>query len=197
MEPILKIKCPWCGSVLSVKSQPGMESKSVTCPICKQKSHFKDFKPVADRSAEEKTQYPGSEDPTSYNTGSASASAGQSPNLILGQLSCPDLGQPYRLKPGRNIVGRKASNSTADCQIPPLAGSKRMSREHLVIEVKKVAGKGFVHYVSLYKERVNVTFVNNAELEYGDCIVLSHGDIIRLPDAVVKFEIPDEEGTQL
>ena len=59
MDDIVKIKCPYCGSVLSVKNQIGIESKSVTCPICKQKSPFMDFKKVIDKSNDESTQYPG------------------------------------------------------------------------------------------------------------------------------------------
>ena len=56
MNEILKIGCPICGSVLSVKNQPGIESKSVTCPICKNKSLFSAFKKIV--SKEEKTEYP-------------------------------------------------------------------------------------------------------------------------------------------
>ncbi len=70
-----------------------------------------------------------------------------------------------------------------------------MSREHIVIEVKKLPVKGFVHYVSLYKEKVNKTSIGNEPLLYGDCVVLNHGDIIKLPDATLRFEIPDGEET--
>ena len=70
-----------------------------------------------------------------------------------------------------------------------------MSREHIVIEIKKVPAKGFVHYLSLYKEKVNKTFVGNEPLVYGDCIILNHGDIIKLPDADLRFEIPNEDDT--
>ena len=77
---------------------------------------------------------------------------------------------------------------------------KRMSRQHLLIEVKKVAVTGFLHYVSLYGQKANATFVGNSRLEVGDCLVLNDGDIIRLPDnpdISVRFEIPDEEKTAL
>ena len=70
-----------------------------------------------------------------------------------------------------------------------------MSRNHLVVEVKKVPGKGFVHCVSLYKDKVNETKVNDTQLEYGDCVVLKNGDLLRLPDATLVFEIPDDEKT--
>ena len=63
--------------------------------------------------------------------------------------------------------------------------------------MKKVEGKGFVHYVSLYKEKVNETLINGVRLEYGDCVVLKDGDMLRLPEATLVFEIPDGEKTDL
>ena len=195
MEDIIKIKCPYCGAVLSVKNQAGIETKSVTCPICKQKSPFKDFKKIVDKPNDERTQYPGDEEKTSYQTSSdPGTDIGTGLNFTLGRLVCPLLSKPFQLKPGKNVIGRKATQSMADCQIPTGA-SHRMSREHLIIEVEKVKGKGFVHYASLCKQKVNKTFIGSEQLEYGDCFVLNHGDVIKLPDVNVKFEIPDEEGT--
>lgn len=196
MDEIIKIKCPYCGAVLSVKNQAGIETKSVTCPICKQKSPFKDFKKVVDKGNDEKTQYPGDDEKTSYRTSSdeGGTDVGTGLNFTLGKLRVIPSGPSFQLKPGKNIIGRRATQSTADFQIP-MEGSKRLSREHLVIEVKKVQGKGFVHYASLCKQKTNKTFIGNEQLEYGDCIVLNHGDVIKLPDVNVKFEIPDEEET--
>lgn len=191
MEELIKIKCPYCGAVLSVKNQAGIVSKSVTCPICKQKSPFKDFKLIVDKIGEEHTQYPGEDCTRVADLGMDSGGSG---NLTLGRLKVMPSGPSYRLRPGRNIIGRRATQSTADFQIP-MEESKRLSREHLVIEVKKIPGKGFVHYASLCKQKVNTTFIGNEQLEYGDCVVLNHGDVIKLPDVNVKFEIPDEEGT--
>lgn len=181
MDDIIKIKCPYCGSVLSVKNQAGIESKSVTCPICKQKSPFKDFKKVVDKNNDESTQY--------------GIDFGPGLNYTLGKLKVMPSGPSYQLEPGKNVIGRRATKSSADFQIP-VEGSKRLSREHLVIEIKKVQGKGFVHYASLCKEKANRTFIGSEQLEYGDCVVLNNGDIIKLPDVNIKFEIPDEEGTE-
>lgn len=197
MEEIIKIKCPYCGAVLSVKNQAGIESKSVTCPICKQKSPFRDFKKVVDKVNDENTQYPGSDEKTSYQYSSdPGTDIGTGLNFTLGKLRVMPSGQSFQLKPGRNIIGRRATNSSADFQILT-DGSKRLSREHLIVEVKKVPGKGFVHYASLCKEKINKTYIGNELLEYGDCIVLNHGEIIKLPDVNVKFEIPDDEGTEI
>lgn len=116
--------------------------------------------------------------------------------LIIGKLIVPSLGVSYQLNAGANVIGRKASASKAHFQIDT-GTNKRMSREHLIIEVKRIPSKGFTHHVSLFKERVNKTFVNASQLLWGDKIILQHGDRIKLPDMDLRFELPDEEATQI
>lgn len=185
----IKIKCPNCGSVLQVKKQPGLDSKSITCPVCKTRSPFMEFGNINNRQTEE-TEYPGkrkySEPGTQYNSGK---------NQVIGRLIAVSAGCTYQLRPGRNVVGRKAQASTADFQIP-MGDKKRMSREHLIIEVTNDPVKGYVHCVKLYKEKVNPTFVGNERLEYGDCLILKKGDLIRLPDVDVRFELLDSDDTE-
>ena len=125
MDEIIKIKCPYCGAVLSVKNQAGIETKSVTCPICKQKSPFKDFKKVVDKGNDEKTQYPGDDEKTSYRTSSdeGGTDIGTGLNFTLGKLRVIPSGPSFQLKPGKNIIGRRATQSTADFQIP-MEGSR-------------------------------------------------------------------------
>lgn len=196
---ILKIRCPHCGAVLSVKNIPNIESKSVPCPICKQKSPFVNFKvlpqgpmPQAD---------PGTDLPENHDVGGMPnpdlTAFGQQPgsgNLIIGRLTVIGTGQSYQLMPGANIIGRKASASSAQFQIVT-GDAKRMSREHLVITVVKKPGQGFMHYARLYKAHVNATSVNGTQLMFGDEVILNKGDIIQLPDANIRFDLPDEEGT--
>lgn len=187
---VIKIKCPCCGTMLAVKQQPGIENKNVTCPVCKETSPFKFYKPMTAKKSED-TIYPDNEEHTHYEE----TDLGVGMNFTLGQLKIMSSPlSPFRLNVGRNVIGRKASASSADIQLPTTE-SKRMSREHLIIEVKKMSGKGLVHYVSLYKQKVNDTFINHERLEFGDCIILKDGDMIKLPDMTVKFEIPDEEST--
>ena len=196
---VIKIKCPRCGAILAVRMQPGIENKNVTCPVCKESSSFKSYKPVSERKSDDETSYPGKngEERTIYGNNQEKTEIGLGLNYTLGCLKVSNLSVPtYRLKPGRNVVGRKASASSADFRIP-VEESRRMSREHLVVDVKKVPGKGYVHYASLYKKEVNNTFINQDQLDYGDCIILKHGDKINLPDVTLIFEIPDGEGTEL
>lgn len=189
----IKIKCPCCGKILLVKNMAGIESKTVTCPVCHETSPFKAYRRVTDTGdGKEKTVYP--EDRAGDMEKTVPVTGG---NFVLGRLRVVGLDiPPFLLRPGRNVIGRAASSSSADIQIP--AGeNRRMSREHLVIEVKKISGKGFVHYVSLCKEKQNATFLNEERIEFGDCLVLKDRDVLRLPDATLRFEIPDEEETDL
>ncbi len=96
---------------------------------------------------------------------------------------------------GRNVVGRKGNGSEATIQIP--CSTKAMSRAHLTIEVKKGAGNSHTFYASLFKEKVNDTFINNMKLEAGDRVILRPHDIIKLPEITLRFEIPDADATDV
>ncbi len=204
MDEIIQIKCPFDGAILSVKNQPGIETKNVTCPICKNKYPFTKFKRVTSATNQDDpdTEYPDKEERTRYDDEDTTTveeektSLGKHANYTLGKVTIVGSRVSYQLKPGRNIIGRKGQKSAADFQIDT-ADKRSMSREHIVIEVKKVPVKGFVHYVSLYKEKVNATSIDKNPLLFGDCIVLNHGDLIKLPDATLRFEIPDEEETDI
>jgi hypothetical protein len=190
MDEIIQIKCPFDGALLSVKYQAGIENKNVTCPVCRNKYPFAKFRRVMPsvQAADEATQYPGG--------GEESATELPQESVVLGRLLSVNPYISFQLKPGRNVIGRKSVKSSADCQVDT-GDSHKLSREHLVIEVKRVPAKGYVHYVSLYKEKVNPTYVEDELLQYGDCLVLSHGDVIKLPDVTFKFEIPDEDATEI
>ncbi|MBR6979113.1 MAG: FHA domain-containing protein [Prevotella sp.] len=177
-EQFIRIKCPFCSSVLATKKMPGLEKKSITCPVCKKKSPFTNYKKIANSSRQP------SGDPTLVR--------GLNINTVIGKLTVLQNGQSYQLKEGINVIGRNAVSSTADFKIP---GNMRMSRQHLIIEVKEVPGKGLVHYASLYKNETNETYIGSEKLEYGDRIVLKDGVIIKLPGMDLKFEMVDPEGT--
>lgn len=194
---IIKVKCPQCGAVLSIKNIPGLENKIVTCPVCKYKGMFTSYRSYVARS-EDQTDYDYG-DHTQYNTGYDRTDGSTSQdyfNILPGQLTIIGNGQTFKLKFGHNVIGRQSSRSSATIQLPT-GDSRRMSREHLIIDIKKMPGKGMTAYVSLYKEKVNKTYINNEQLLYGDVLVLKDGDVISLPDMKVKYEIPDDEKTQM
>ena len=213
MNEIIKIKCPECGAVLSVKEQPGMVSKSLTCPVCGTRNKFIDFRNITPKQevnqdpdteyengnkyhkGQENTQYQQTGELTQYQQQDRDTGIGDSRNQKnIGLIQIVGSNLTFQLKLGCNVIGRKSANSGANFQIN--TGEKRsMSREHILIDVKKHPSKGLIHCVSLYKEKVNKTFVGSEQLLFGDCIILKPGDIIKLPDAELKFDIPDEERT--
>ncbi|MDE6309913.1 MAG: hypothetical protein K2L81_06950, partial [Muribaculaceae bacterium] len=146
MAEVVKIGCTKCGAVLSVQYAPGIESKNVTCPICKNKGPFSSFRRIEDKPDDSNTQIPD----TLTKKMNAGAAIG---TLIIN-------GQRYPLHAGRNVIGRQASGNTADIQIPANIATKRMSRQHVVIDVKQLDPSSYQHQISLYKPEVNTTYLN-------------------------------------
>lgn len=211
-ENIVRIRCPYCRKLLAVEKQPGIETKTVTCPVCKKRNPFIAFEKVEIN--QDRTIYPGQnrnmgQDSYSeiifYKTGGGNGAKQDSNsdetikgNLFNGQIGklvlVNDRNTVFKLSIGRNVLGRLSQSSHADIQIPT-DDRNRMSREHLVIEVKEIPGKGFNHYVSLYKQKLNPTFISGEKLEFGDRVILKDNDIIELPDVKLKFIIPDIDKT--
>ena len=167
MENILVVGCPVCGAVHRVVAAAGMEGKSLTCRRCGTRQPFVKYRPIAQRDAE-----------TSVGTSEACSS---------GVLECPSLGLSFQLKEGRNVIGRKAESSKADIQLP--CRGRLASREHVVIDVQGSPSEGYVHQVSLYKEKVNKVLVGSASLGWGDILVVSDGDRITIPDEPSGIEL--------
>lgn len=181
MNDLIKIKCPNCSTILTVRNLPGIETKSVKCPVCQRKSRFVDFATYTP---------PAIVDDPGTDTGGGSA------NFSIGRLVMLPEGNHFQLKMGRNVIGRKANTSKADIQIPVNDPDNRMSREHLIVDVSQVPGKGIVHNLSLYKEQVNETRVNNNVLEYRESIPLAPNAVIQMPGNVsLRFEIVNNEKT--
>ena len=59
-----------------------------------------------------------------------------------------------------------------------------------ISEADPVAGT-----ISLVVQEVGVSSTKLCALEPGDCIVLHHCDVLRLPDVDLKFEIPEGDET--
>ncbi len=195
---IIQIKCPWCGAVLSVKNRSDIETKTVTCPVCKQKSAFNQYTLVSQPKPQtplppvpQNNPYEG----TKYSSDSDNFGA-QLPALAIGQLILAANGAEFQLRQGRNVIGRKAPGSVSDIQIEtPM--SKRMSRQHIVIDVTVDPLQGITHTMSLFKAACNAVTVNGQPMVFGDRIILTPGMIISMPDAILTFQLPDPEKTIL
>ena len=198
----MKVKCPECGAVLAIKPQPGIESKSIKCPVCNEKNAYANFLPVKPvvRNVVQALHDDADEEATCVI--SEKPEERRQPIVTsIGMLEIlnrePSKATQYQLKMGRNVIGRKATASTADFQIPLQPEQKKMSREHIIINVEMFPGQGLVHQISLYKEQVNETLVNGVALQFGDKVPLKDQDRIRLPHAELLFTIPDDEKTEI
>lgn len=180
----MKIRCPHCGAVLKVLAKSGIENKTITCPACKESSLFKNYKQIIQNEEETKVHYKNDEK-TQYASDKVSA---------IGCLRIKgSSGKSYPLVKGKNLVGRKADSSSARIQ---LIADNHMSREHLLIEVMEVEGQGLVHYLSLAKEAVNPTWINNERLLFGDSVILEPGAEIKMPSSVtLVFDMVDKDST--
>lgn len=179
MQNTVRIKCPNCGVILTVKYFQGIEAKAITCPVCKKTNIYTDYKkPV---SPNKQTQANHGEDTTSLNE---KTQPGQSPIGGIGRIALPEIGKYYQLKTGLNIIGRKAQTSSANIQLD--TDDRTMSRSHCAIEVKKLSNGGYIHYLSNSKNK-NATYVNGQKLEDGDRIILQGGENIKLGNSTIKF----------
>ena len=169
----INIKCPNCGAKLIIKQEilniPNVSNKLMRCPTCGETSPFGNFSII--KTQKEKTE--------------TNIKNKQEPIIKPGLIKLSGSSMTFNLVQGQNIIGRNASSSNATIKIQP--ENKRLSREHLVIDVHKRAN-GYVHMASLYKEQVNTTSINNEQLHFGDSIILNDGDIINLPDVNLTFK---------
>lgn len=172
----LKIKCPNCGAMLTIRNMEGLETKSVTCPVCKKQSRYIDFKQPAP------TPPPMEEDRTMLgdNLGIHTPQA-EKPGALVDN----ETGKTYALSAGLNIIGRRAMSSDANVQIDTT--DRTMSRKHCAIEAKPAQGKpGYFHYLSNAANK-NATYVGTQKLEDGDRIVLQGGEKIRMGGVTLTF----------
>ena len=92
--------------------------------------------------------------------------------------------QVFHLQEGHYIVGRKASVSNANICIE--TDDKMMSRNHLLIDVKKKTHGGLIHCLSDYQSK-NKTMYNGKYLEKGEEVVLQNNDEIKIGNTLLRF----------
>lgn len=170
----INIKCPSCGVVLRVTNSRNESEKRFSCPKCGKRIVVPFYRLKAE---DGETQLDGT--PGAQSTQLGNANMQQSCHLICN-------GVEYALPIGRNIVGRKASSSGADIQIE--TDDKYMSREHMVINVRRLPDGGIKVDVSNHKNK-NSTRVNDLLLQSGDAIVLHDGDTIQMGSTIMAFHI--------
>ena len=204
---IVTVKCPCCSKQLRLKLA-NKRPMTLKCPVCGQTSPFSSFKVVGAPQAAAPQREEGATEVlpagdhrlvTPAAPAGAAAVAGQDCghtvfNVNIGASRPASCGRlvftagnipAVTLREGRNIIGREASTSTATVRIPQTY--KRISREHLIIDVKAV-GNEYKHEIRLYKSEVNTTMLNTTTISDGDIFVLNDGDTIKMPDLAIRFE---------
>ncbi len=182
--------------MLKLPETPGIETKNVKCPVCNNTNAFTDFRPVVDNPTAPK-QRPRVPDFGNKPAANADETAtklidnttykgGKKGSGTLGSLRSG--GMVFPLQIGKNIIGRQSSASQATIPLP-CPDNKRMSRQHLLIEVKSNPDGSLNHVASLYKQQTNSTYINGQQLLYGNYIVLNDGARITLPNFELEFNI--------
>lgn len=188
MEEIRKIKCPTCNSVWPIKYTKGIENKILLCPKCNEKRKYSEFLPYpaqqdetdlgdVGRFRQPQKQAPGQSGDTEYNPAPQQ-------NAVIGCLKLPGVAAPVKLEPGRNIIGRAASTSTATIKVNDPTGT--MSRSHYFIDVL-IDGNTVRHILSIVPSAKNNTMLNGIKFEKTDKLILHNGDKIRSGQVEVEF----------
>ncbi|MDH6356464.1 FHA domain-containing protein [Parabacteroides sp. PF5-9] len=92
--------------------------------------------------------------------------------------------QTFKLFEGINIIGRKSQASKATIGV--ITTDKSMSREHIIIEVKKETKENYKHYLSDNNSK-NHTLYNGNYLENGEVVVLNDNDEIIIGRTILRF----------
>lgn len=182
MEKI-KIKCPFCGKILIVNDDPANAGKKLRCPACKEASAFEDFKRVVEQKVSDETE---------VNLGTKTVSASFS---LTDKLT----GKSYKLRQGRNLVGRMTYKSAPKADVPICTEDMGFSREHLNIEVVRGCD-GIFHCYASNASNKNDTFINGELLSGEDKIGLENDDQIKSSSTTLIFHRSDssfDDGTQL
>ena len=172
----VKIKCPSCQTLLSVKNPNGAPEATVTCPSCKTPLRVKFNKqqevPASDNLPPRRQ--PGDEGETIIGSG----------NVSKARFFLKFAGQTYQLSDGINTIGRQASSSGASIQIA--TNDHKMSRHHAEIEVLRYPG-GISRVKVKNWQNKNRTWVNGVELHDDETLILKNGCRLKMGDTEMFF----------
>ena len=96
------------------------------------------------------------------------------------------------LKPGSNIIGRRAETGTADIKI---SNDMYMSRRHVRIDVVKKL-LGYEHHLVEINSK-NIVKLNGKPINRGDILVIRFGDTLTLGKTDIILESRDDDSTRL
>jgi hypothetical protein len=172
----VKIKCPHCQTLLSVKNVAGGAEATVTCPSCQTALRVKfGNRQQASAPAPEPPHRPADDE------GETVIGSG---NVSKARFFLKVAGQTYQLTDGVNTIGRQASSSGATIQIATT--DHKMSRHHAEIEVLRYPG-GITRVKIKNWQNKNNTWVNGVELHDDETLILKNGCRLRMGDTDMIF----------
>ena len=187
----IRIKCPVCGAILNAKDDPSNVRKSVTCPNCRERRKFTEFKVIVpvDPSPVDAGQEPVADE--------TQVVLRRRPESSPGYLLDKATGQCYPIPAGEHFIGRKTSKSPSKADIAIETTDRGMSRLHLKV-LCSLAQDGRYHVSVANAENKNPTLVNGERLVDGDVVGIKHGDILTLCETRLEFVgNPVEDRTEL
>ena len=174
----VNIKCPKCGQTSQVAIPTGVEEMKYACPHC-----AKSLKLVFKNN---QGQEPNDSGKTKLNLpkrkkeeqGGASEATRVPSSVIFN-------GREFPLNEGRNIVGRAASSSEADIQLP--TNDMYLSRNHSQITVYLLNDGNVKATFSNYKNK-NKSFVDGQQIEDDEEVILTDGVEIKMGNTIIRFK---------
>ena len=185
-----RIICPKCKAVLDVKNSQNETVKQITCPSCKTVLQVK-FQPQQEP-LEAKTFYappkPSADNGATQLVGGSFGATQlvMSPKKETSKAILQYGGVSYPLEEGQNIVGRKASTSTATVQID--TADRYMSRQHCRITVTTLPDGPKKAVLSNYQNK-NQTTIDGQPIKTGDAIRFTDGNSITMGHTTITFKL--------
>lgn len=175
------ISCPECHTGLSINEIPGYQNMIIECPACHFKSQVCEF--------QGKSQARGGQGADDMPT--QLVMPGQS-TLDVGQIRVKSTNEVVMLKPGSNVIGRRAQTGTADIKI---STDMYMSRRHVIIEVVKKPS-GYEHRLVEINSK-NIVKLNGKPINRGEILILKFGDTLTLGTTDIVLESNSDDATRV
>lgn len=176
---IKRIKCPNCQAILDVKNSKNEAIKQITCPSCNVLLKVKfDVQQDSDEPIEAHTYY------AAPDNGKTQLQVADKKTTT--QVTLEFENYLYNLEEGQNIIGRKGNTSKATIQIA--TDDRFMSRQHCAIKISTLPDGSQKAVLSNYQNK-NLTMVNGQEVESGDEIRLTNGNLITMGHTTVTFKL--------
>lgn len=187
----MKITCPSCNSALTIKAVPGIEDKTLVCPVCKFKAKVSVFM----NASAAKSAHGASSDDTVMPGWGSGITIAPPVKRNPGRFRIVQTGQFIDLKPGHHTVGRSCNPPKSTIMIgSPVYSDPYMSRCHIQLDIVE-GPAGLQHRLKDLGK--NTTKLNGNEIPQGSIVVLKYGDKITIGQTDLILEDNDKDATRV